>query len=170
MVGTVRRLRVVMAANGRLMVLSDAGMLMIAPASAKKFTPSAKAKVLDGKCWTVPVLANGACIAAVRPAIWCVWICDQIEWSPLSRKAGRGGERIKESHEPPPVHCRRPADSRGGPVCSWPVRQDLSYCLDRRRLVGDEHSPRSNGWWAIFGRGPVRRRRPDVDDRRRAGE
>jgi outer membrane protein assembly factor BamB len=48
-----------MAANGRLIALSDVGVLMIAPASAKKFTPSAKAKVLDGKCWTAPVLANG---------------------------------------------------------------------------------------------------------------
>jgi outer membrane protein assembly factor BamB len=48
-----------MAANGRLIVLSDEGELMIAPASPEKFAPSAKAKVLDGKCWTVPVLANG---------------------------------------------------------------------------------------------------------------
>ncbi len=48
-----------MAANGRLIVLSDEGELMIAPASPEKFAPSAKAKILDGKCWTVPVLANG---------------------------------------------------------------------------------------------------------------
>jgi outer membrane protein assembly factor BamB len=47
------------AANGRLIVLSDEGELMIAPVSPEKFVPSAKAKVLDGKCWTVPVLANG---------------------------------------------------------------------------------------------------------------
>jgi outer membrane protein assembly factor BamB len=47
------------AADGKLIVLSDEGVMMIAPASPEKFVPSAKAKVLDGKCWTVPVLANG---------------------------------------------------------------------------------------------------------------
>ena len=31
----------------------------MAKASPEGFTPSARAKVLDGKCWTVPVLANG---------------------------------------------------------------------------------------------------------------
>ena len=48
-----------MAADGKLIVLSEGGELMVGPASPKGFTPSAKAKVLDGKCWTVPVLANG---------------------------------------------------------------------------------------------------------------
>jgi outer membrane protein assembly factor BamB len=47
------------AANGRLIVLSDEGELMVAPASSEKFAPTGKKKVLDGKCWTVPVLANG---------------------------------------------------------------------------------------------------------------
>jgi outer membrane protein assembly factor BamB len=49
----------VMAADGKLIVLSDEGELLVGPASSKGFTPSARAKVLDGKCWTVPVLANG---------------------------------------------------------------------------------------------------------------
>jgi outer membrane protein assembly factor BamB len=48
-----------MAADGRLIVLSDQGELMVAPASPDGFKPTAKAKVLDGKCWTVPVLADG---------------------------------------------------------------------------------------------------------------
>jgi len=48
-----------MAADGKLIVLSDEGELLVGPASSKGFTPSARAKVLDGKCWTVPVLANG---------------------------------------------------------------------------------------------------------------
>lgn len=48
-----------MAANGKLIVLSDTGELMVSPASPEGFKPSARAKVLDGKCWTVPVLANG---------------------------------------------------------------------------------------------------------------
>src|SRR5262245_38139003 len=46
-------------ADNRLVVLSGAGELMIAPVSAEAFTPTARANVLTGKGWTVPVLANG---------------------------------------------------------------------------------------------------------------
>ncbi len=52
-----------MAADGKLIVLSDRGELMVAPASPEGFKPTARAQVLGGKCWTVPVLANGL--------IWC---------------------------------------------------------------------------------------------------
>jgi outer membrane protein assembly factor BamB len=48
-----------MAADGKLIVLSDRGELLVAPATPKAFTPSARAAVLDDKCWTTPVLANG---------------------------------------------------------------------------------------------------------------
>lgn len=48
-----------MAADGKLIVLSASGELMVGKASPKGFTPTARAKVLQGKCWTVPVLANG---------------------------------------------------------------------------------------------------------------
>jgi len=47
-----------MAADGKLIVLSENGDLLIAPASSTEFNPTAQAKVLDGKCWTVPVLSN----------------------------------------------------------------------------------------------------------------
>lgn len=49
----------VMAADGKLIVLSETGELLVGPPSPKAFTPSARARVLEGKCWTVPVLANG---------------------------------------------------------------------------------------------------------------
>jgi len=52
-----------MAADGKLIVLGDRGELMVAPASPEGFQPTARAQVLGGKCWTVPVLANGL--------IWC---------------------------------------------------------------------------------------------------
>lgn len=48
-----------MAANGKLVILSEDGELVIAPASPKQFSPTARASVLNGKCWTVPTLANG---------------------------------------------------------------------------------------------------------------
>ena len=46
-------------ADGRLIGLSGTGTLVIAPASPTGFTPTASAKILDGKCWAAPVLANG---------------------------------------------------------------------------------------------------------------
>ncbi|MCX7827269.1 MAG: alcohol dehydrogenase, partial [Verrucomicrobiae bacterium] len=46
-------------AGGRLIVLSATGELMVAPASPAGFRPTARAQVLQGKCWTSPVLANG---------------------------------------------------------------------------------------------------------------
>src|SRR5262249_26270100 len=49
----------VTAADGRLIVLSEQGELMIAKGSAEGFAPKARAQVLEGKCWTVPVLADG---------------------------------------------------------------------------------------------------------------
>jgi outer membrane protein assembly factor BamB len=49
----------VAAADGRLIVLGGTGELMVAPASPGSFAPTARANVLTGKCWTVPVLANG---------------------------------------------------------------------------------------------------------------
>ncbi len=47
------------AADGRLIVLGEEGQLMVARASPDGFEPSARASVLEGRCWTVPVLANG---------------------------------------------------------------------------------------------------------------
>ena len=49
----------VTAANNTLIVLSEKGELNIAPASPEGFEPIATQQVLTGKCWTVPVLANG---------------------------------------------------------------------------------------------------------------
>ncbi len=48
-----------MAADGKLIVLSEKGELIIAEATPEKFRPLARAQVLGGKCWTTPVLANG---------------------------------------------------------------------------------------------------------------
>jgi outer membrane protein assembly factor BamB len=48
----------VIAADGKLIVLSERGELIVAEASAAKFTELARAHVLGGKCWTPPVLAR----------------------------------------------------------------------------------------------------------------
>jgi outer membrane protein assembly factor BamB len=45
--------------DGKILGLSDKGMLMVADASPAGFKPISQAQVLGGKCWTTPVLSNG---------------------------------------------------------------------------------------------------------------
>jgi hypothetical protein len=39
--------------------MTDRGELITGPASPEGFKPAARAQVLGGKCWIVPVIANG---------------------------------------------------------------------------------------------------------------
>jgi outer membrane protein assembly factor BamB len=49
-----------MTTDGRMIIMSDKGELAIAKADPSGFKPIARAQILPkGKCWTVPVLANG---------------------------------------------------------------------------------------------------------------
>ena len=48
-----------MLADGKLIGLSEKGELIIAEATPSAFKPIARAQVLTGKCWTMPVLSNG---------------------------------------------------------------------------------------------------------------
>jgi outer membrane protein assembly factor BamB len=48
-----------MAADGKLIVLSAKGELIIAKADPAKFEPISRTSILSGRCWSVPVLANG---------------------------------------------------------------------------------------------------------------
>lgn len=48
-----------MVADGKLIVLSETGELIVAPADPRGFKPISRAKVLGGKCWTTPVLSQG---------------------------------------------------------------------------------------------------------------
>lgn len=47
------------AANGRLVMITEKGELVIAMASPANFAEISRAQVLGGRCWTTPVLANG---------------------------------------------------------------------------------------------------------------
>jgi outer membrane protein assembly factor BamB len=49
--------------NGKLIVLSEKGELLVVEATPEGFKPLARAQVLGGKCWTAPVLANGKIFA-----------------------------------------------------------------------------------------------------------
>jgi len=48
-----------MVADGKLVALSEKGELIIAEPAPAEFKPISRAKVLTGKCWTMPVLSNG---------------------------------------------------------------------------------------------------------------
>ena len=48
-----------MIADGKLIILSERGKLVTAPASPERFKELSSVQILKGKCWTVPVLANG---------------------------------------------------------------------------------------------------------------
>ena len=48
-----------MIADGKLIILGERGKLVIAEASPERFEELASSQILKGKCWTVPVLANG---------------------------------------------------------------------------------------------------------------
>lgn len=47
------------AADGKLIILAATGELIVGGASPKGWNQIARAKVLEGKCWTPPALANG---------------------------------------------------------------------------------------------------------------
>ena len=46
-------------AGGKLLLLTEAGELIVAPVTPEGFSPIARGQVLQGKCRTVPVFANG---------------------------------------------------------------------------------------------------------------
>jgi len=48
-----------MAADGKLIILSEKGKLVIAEVSPLAFKEISSAQVLTGRCWTAPVIANG---------------------------------------------------------------------------------------------------------------
>lgn len=48
-----------MLADGKLIILSEDGKLVIAEASTEGYKELSSAQILTYKCWTVPVLANG---------------------------------------------------------------------------------------------------------------
>jgi len=49
----------VILAGGQILVLGDAGQLVLVEATPKAYTEAARAKVLAGKCWSTPVISDG---------------------------------------------------------------------------------------------------------------
>lgn len=62
----------VVLTNGNLLALSDAGELVLAAAEPGAYRELARAKVLDGKCWTTPVISNGLVFARSTKEAVCL--------------------------------------------------------------------------------------------------
>jgi outer membrane protein assembly factor BamB len=61
----------VIIADGHLFVLTETGELLIGPASPKGFEPLTKARILSGRCWTVPTLYKGRLYARNFEKVVC---------------------------------------------------------------------------------------------------
>ncbi len=62
----------VILADGNLLALSDAGELVLIKATPQAYQEVSRAKILDGKCWSTPVLSNGRVYARSTTEGVCV--------------------------------------------------------------------------------------------------
>lgn len=58
--------------EGRLLILSEKGELTIAPAQPAGYEPRSKSQILEGRCWTVPVISNGRLYARDDTRVVCI--------------------------------------------------------------------------------------------------
>jgi hypothetical protein len=58
--------------NGNLLALSDAGELVLMAAQPAAYKELARAKVLEGKCWTTPVISDGLVFVRSTKEAACV--------------------------------------------------------------------------------------------------
>ncbi len=56
----------------QLVILTEGGELILAPATAEKFNPSARAQILGSECRAVPAIANGLLFARDKRQLICV--------------------------------------------------------------------------------------------------
>ncbi len=65
-----------MAVGNKLVALTGKGELIVAEATPTAFKPLARAQILGGRCWTVPVFANGRLYCRSLPGdLVCLDIC-----------------------------------------------------------------------------------------------
>ena len=62
----------VVLVDGHLLALSDTGELYLIKADPSGYREVAKTKVLDGKCWTTPVISNGRIYARSTTEAVCL--------------------------------------------------------------------------------------------------
>lgn len=70
-------------AGGKLVLLSETGKLVVAEATGSGFKPLAQAQILDGRCWTTPVLAGGLIFARnAAGEVVCLDARERVEATP----------------------------------------------------------------------------------------
>lgn len=62
----------VVLADGHLIVLTEKGSLQMAPATPRGYVPTTRVDILEGLCWTVPVLHGGKLYARDLEKIMCL--------------------------------------------------------------------------------------------------
>jgi hypothetical protein len=62
----------VVLTNGNVLALSDTGELVLVAAEPGAYKELARAKILDGKCWTTPVISNGLVFARSTKEAVCL--------------------------------------------------------------------------------------------------
>ncbi len=62
----------VILAGDKVLALSDAGELVVFAADSASYKELARSKVLDGKCWTTPVISNGQVFARSTKEAVCL--------------------------------------------------------------------------------------------------
>ena len=63
---------VTLTGNGQLLALADDGSLVVAEATPSAYKEVARAKVVDGKCWSTPTLAQGHIFARSTKEAVCL--------------------------------------------------------------------------------------------------
>lgn len=61
----------VVLAEARLFVLTEGGELIVTPATKDGFKPATRVQLLEGRCWTVPTIANGRLYVRNQDTIKC---------------------------------------------------------------------------------------------------
>ncbi len=61
-----------LVADGKLVVLSERGLLALAAANPNAFQETARAQILNGRCWTPPTLAHGKLYLRNQSEIACI--------------------------------------------------------------------------------------------------
>jgi len=102
-----------MLANGKLIILGERGKLVTAEADPKGFKEISSAQILKGKCWTVPVLANGRIYA--RNAVGDL-VCLDVR-SKKTASSGSGGAAGWPQFRGPNRNGKSPET---GLLRSWP--------------------------------------------------
>jgi hypothetical protein len=67
----------VILAGDRLVALSDTGELVLVEAKPTAYTEIARAKVLEGKCWSTPILSGGRVYARSTKEGVCLDVAGQ---------------------------------------------------------------------------------------------